>query len=139
MIASWAVNGEPVCTDPPITTTTKETKHASPDRPAEAKLDEFAQLWNRPLRRALYDPPPPKPEVKQLPPLQIELAGTIIEPANSMAIIRSQQGRTEYKRVGDTVGPPDGLGKIVEIGANEVVVERGQERITLGVQTKEFR
>jgi hypothetical protein len=102
-------------------------------------LKEFAQYWERPLRRALYDPPLPKPEVKQLPPLQLELLGTIIEPPNSMAIVRTEQGLTEYKRVGDTVGPADGPAKIVEIGPSEIVMERTSERVTLGTQTRNVR
>jgi hypothetical protein len=105
----------------------------------EPKREHFAALWDHPLRRVLYDPPPPKPEVKQLPPLRLELLGTILEPLNSMAIIRSEQGTIEYKRVGDVVGPGESPANVVEIGSESIIVERAAERITLGVQSKNRR
>jgi hypothetical protein len=100
---------------------------------------DFAKLCERPLRRALYDPQPPKLEVRQLPPLRLELLGTIIEESNSMAIVRSEQGSTQYKRIGDAIGPADSPANVVEITANSIIMERGKERITLKVQSKELR
>jgi len=105
----------------------------------EPTRDDFASLWDRPLRRALYDPPPPPPVVRELPPLGVELLGTIIEPDNSMALVRSEQGSVEYKRVGDIVGPVDSPASVVEIGAESIIVERAEERITLGVRGSERR
>jgi hypothetical protein len=138
-IMTWAFTNQPVQTHPAIKSDTEPQSDSATQQPEDAKLDYFVQFWDRPLRRALYDPPPPQPTIKQLPPLRVELAGTIIEPPNSMAIVRTEQGRTEYKRLGDLVGPADGPAKVIEIGANEIVVERASERITLGVQNKEFR
>jgi hypothetical protein len=107
--------------------------------PLGPSRDDFAQLWDRPLRRELYDPPPPKPLVKQLPPLRVELLGTILEAANSMAIVRSEQGRIEYKRAGDSVGPADSPAQLVEIGADSIVVVRADERVTLKVSESRRR
>lgn len=101
--------------------------------------EDFAQLWDRPLRRALYDPPPPKAVVRELPPLNVELLGTIIEAENSMAIVRTEQGRVEYKRVGESIGPTDSPASVVEIGPEEIVVERSAERISLHVRTTDLR
>lgn len=113
---------------------------ASPTENAnEPPHEALVKLCDRPLRKALYDPPPPKVEIKQLPPLHVELLGTIIEENNSMAIVRSEQGSVQYKRVGDALGPPESPANIIEISANSMVVERSQERVTLKVQSKELR
>lgn len=107
--------------------------------PQGPSRDDFAPLWDRPLRRALYDPPPPKPVVQQLPPLRVELLGTILEEANSMAIVRSEQGRVEYKRRGDSVGPADSPAELVEIQADAIVLVREDERVTLKVNDNRRR
>jgi hypothetical protein len=117
----------------------RTTVNTHPLDTAEPTPQDFLQLWGRPLRRPLYDPPPPKPEVKELPPLQLELLGTIIEPPNSIAIIRSGQGSSEYKRIGDQLGPADSPASLIEIGPSEIVVERSGQRITLGVQSRNVR
>ena len=100
---------------------------------------DFAQLWDRALRRPLYDQPPPKPEVRQLPPLRVEVLGTVLEDANSMAFVRGEKGNMETKRIGDTVGPAESPGKLVQITADAVVVEREQERITLKINSRDMR
>lgn len=101
--------------------------------------DEFAKSWDIPLRRPLYDAPPPKPEVRVPPPLAVELLGTIIEGDNSMAIIRSPQGGVEYKRTGDLVGPDGSQASIVEIRGDSIVLDRSEERIILAVRSQDQR
>jgi Tfp pilus assembly protein PilP len=87
----------------------------------------------------LYDPPPPKPEVKQLPPLSVELLGTILEGDNSIAMVRSEQGQVEYRRKGDFVGPVDSPALVVEIQSDAIVLDRAEERVTLKVLGSEQR
>jgi hypothetical protein len=99
----------------------------------EPSKESFAQLCAVQLRRPLYDPPPPAPEVRQLPPLQVQLLGTIIEGENSMAILRSEQGKVEYRKQGDAIGPVDSPATVVEIQGDAVVLNRAEERITLRV------
>jgi hypothetical protein len=101
--------------------------------------EHFAQLCNQPLRRVLYDPPPPRPEVRELPPLGIELLGTMLEGENSMAMVRTQQGQVEYKRSGDSIGPTDAPASILEITGDAIVLERSGERVTLIVRGSELR
>lgn len=110
-----------------------------PDATNAPSREDFAQLLDPPLRRVLYDPPPPQPEVKQLPPLQIELLGTIVEPANSMAMVRMAHGGVEYKRVGDAIGPADSPGNLVEIHGDSIIVERDSQRVTFRVRGTELR
>jgi hypothetical protein len=105
----------------------------------EPSREDFAQLLGRPLRRMLYDPPPPQPEVKQLPALQVELLGTIVEPENSMAMVRNAEGGVEYKRVGDAIGPSDSPGNLIEIHGDSIIVERDSQRITFRVRGTELR
>jgi len=103
----------------------------------EPTLADFEKLSDLALRRPLYDPPPPKVEVKQLPPLQIELLGTVIEPENSLAIIRSEQGSIAYKRVGDSLGPDGSAANIQEIEQDSIILKREEERITIRVKSNE--
>lgn len=99
--------------------------------------EELVALSSVRLRRPLYDPPPPRPVVKELPPLQVEVLGTILEDTNSVALVRGAQGGMEYKRVGDSVGPADSPAKLIEISGTAITVERGQERVTLRVNSSE--
>jgi hypothetical protein len=98
--------------------------------------EDFDSLCRIALRRPLYDPPPPKPEVRQLPPLNVQLLGTILEGENSMAMVRTEQGKTEYRRVGESFGPADSPATVVEIQSDGVVVDRASERLTLRVNNE---
>ena len=95
--------------------------------------DASRDIWNKRLRQPLYDAPPPQPIQKTLPPLQVALKGTIVEPGNSMAIIASPDGTIEYKKVGDPLGPPDGVAHLTEIHSDAILVERGDKTETLKV------
>jgi hypothetical protein len=119
--------------DNPTQTPKLNTEIVSAAKTRFPSRDEVLKLCDRPLRRPLYDPPPPKPEVKQLPPLQVELVGTIVEDTNSVALVKTEKGNVEYKRIGDEVGPVEGPAKVIEIKLDEVVLERAAERITLNV------
>ena len=94
-------------------------------------MEDFQGLWDLPLRRPVYDPPPqvvvretPKP-----PPLTIRLVGTIIEPDNRQAIIIHQGREMGFYRVGQTVEQA----KIIAIDTNSMEIEYFGERQTLTV------
>lgn len=90
------------------------------------------QLWGKPLRRPLYDPPPPPPPPKKkLPPLKVELMATIVEPGNSMAIVSLPDGITEYKTIGDTLGPKESPAELIKILADSIVLKREDQEVTL--------
>jgi hypothetical protein len=57
--------------------------------------------------------------------------GTIVEPGNSMAIVTVARGQTEYKRLGDKLGPEESPAELVEILEDAIVVEREGEKTTL--------
>ena len=140
-IVAWGIRPPAIS----LATTTKTAGNSQPDKTPTTKQqtqpsrEEFTPYLDRPLRQSLYDPPPPVPEVKQLPPLQVELLGTILEPENSMAIVRSQEGSVQYKRVGETIGPMDSPASVREILTDSIVVEREKERLTLKVRGGEIR
>jgi hypothetical protein len=111
------------------------SKNAGPtaDVIRQVASDSRRDIWTKRLRQPLYDAPPPQPVQKTLPPLQVALKGTIVEPGNSMAIIASPDGTIEYKKVGDPLGPPDGVGHLTEIHSDAILVERGDKTETLKV------
>lgn len=115
----------------------KDIRANATDAAHAPSREELIALCNVRLRRPLYDPPPPRPVVKELPPLQVEVLGTILEDTNSVALVRGAQGGMEYKRVGDSVGPADSPARLIEITDTAITVERGQERVTLRVNNSE--
>ncbi len=98
----------------------------------------------QPLRRPLYDPPPPKPKVKPSPPpapvvnkpppptaaprLEITLVGTIIEANNSLAIVADAAGEFDVK----------GEGQSLELSPEGITVAKIEsERVTVRYKGKE--
>lgn len=87
-------------------------------RPA-ASLDEVINLSLRPA-----------PTVKaQVVPLRIKLSGTIVDGANSQAMIVDGQGQTQFVKVGETVDDA----KVLSIQATSVEVESQGNKQTLEV------
>lgn len=75
-------------------------------------LESFPPLWQRPWRAPLYDAPPPivqAAEPAQPLPLNLRLAGTIIEPGRNRAMIVTPDGKMQFVRVGDKVGDAEVL------------------------------
>lgn len=101
------------------------------------RVDPKHPAWRLPLRRPLYDPPPPPPPqvvVKQLPPLQAKLLGTILEPGASRAMIELPGGTVEFRAEGEPLGPQD-PGAIVEaIEPDRVRIARGDEKTELTIE-----
>lgn len=118
---------------PPSVTPRSMTDNGSDALPP---LDEFTLLCQRKLQSPLYDPPPEPvaveeapPEPVRLPPLQITLLGTIVEPDRTVAMFATQGGHIELTRIGQTVSNAPNGPKVIDITADEVVVEYdGQQR-----------
>ena len=65
----------------------------------------YAMIYQRDVRRPLYDPPPvrvAKPTPRQ-PKLTIQLTGTVIEPGSAMGLFRTSDSRHKFAGVGDIV------------------------------------
>ncbi len=80
------------------------------DRPAEASalpLSKFEPIWKLDLRRPLADTLAPAPATTpavaaaRTPPPGMKLAGTIIEPERSLALLVGASGKVELKSIGD--------------------------------------
>lgn len=100
-------------------------------------LASFEAIWDRPLRRPLYDPPPPVPppvEKKPLPPLKAKLLATIIEPEGSQAMLELPNGAVVFRRVGEIVGPENPESQLTDIQAGLVIVKRGTDESRLTIE-----
>jgi len=100
---------------------------------------DFASVWERPLRRPLYDPPPPKPKPVEKPqpePIRATLVATMTNADNaalSHALIRLSNGQQVFLKVGQSLGPENKNVEIVEIQDGLVRVRRGKEELELKV------
>jgi hypothetical protein len=119
------------------TSPTRTAPQPSLDVNLAQRVDPKHPAWRLPLRRPLYDPPPPPPPqvvVKQLPPLQAKLLGTILEPGASRAMIELPGGAVEFRAEGEPLGPQD-PGAIVEaIEPDRVRIARGDEKTELTIE-----
>ncbi len=112
-----------VANNPPTTSTTdhadKTKTHTFRDSTDHAiDLNAMQRIWDLPLRKPLYDPPPPVVEVKKFvpPPLPVRLTGTIVEPGQTLAMLKHQNGKVEFCNIGHKVGEIE----VVEITDGQV-------------------
>jgi hypothetical protein len=106
-------------------------------RPSNSYLrSQFEAYWDRPLRRPLFDAPPPAPkhvEKKPLPPIRAKLLATMIESEDSTAILKLGRGEVVFRKVGEAIGEEDSDAKVAKIEPSFVVVRRGdgETRLTI--------
>lgn len=135
----WAVFGSPRDIREPAPRTADSS--SKPTQTAEGwfrcpELKDFEQVWQRRLRRPLFDPPPPAvvvvPTVAPQPPqLPIKLLGTAIEPEHSLAMLAVPPNAIEVCRVGDRIGESLNQVEILEIEADLVAVRSNGQKIVL--------
>lgn len=104
--------------------------------------NSFAALWERPLRRPLFDPPPPTLKVaeKKVPlPIRARLLATMIEPENSTAVLRLASGEVVFRKVGQPLGTDEPNAKIARIEAGSVSVSRNGDETRLLVDGQKSR
>jgi len=97
-------------------------------------LEAFRPIWEIDLRRPLVDPPPPQkppPPAPRLPPLRLQLVGTVQESGHSMALLANPQGVIEVKRVGELLGEGRAAAEVVAIQAEQVTVRYQNQDIQL--------
>jgi hypothetical protein len=107
-----------------------------------SETSDLAALVDRPLRRPLFDPPPPPPKVvekKVLPPIRARLVATMIEPENSIAVLRLASGGVVFRKVGEPLGTEEPNAKIARIEAGAVCVSREGDETRLVVDGQKSR
>lgn len=106
-------------------------KSPSDRAPTARALSEYACIYQRSLRKPLFDVvaaplavvAPPKP------PMTVTAVGTVMEPGFTYAMLRDKGGKVRYAAVGEEV---DGV-KVLVIGESGVTVEFAGDRIELSV------
>ncbi|QDU44556.1 hypothetical protein Mal52_30400 [Symmachiella dynata] len=105
---------------------------------------DFAAVWDRPLRRPLYDPPPPPkkapPPKPKPPPIRSQLRATMINArtaSKSMALIRLSSGNEVFRKVGEMLGnagDPDADVEVIKIEKGSIHVRRGEHSQEIKVE-----
>jgi hypothetical protein len=113
------------------------------DKPAGTRVGsrpvtavDFAAVWDRPLRKPLFDPPPPAPKVVEkrvLPPIRARLLATMIERDNSTAVLQLASGEVVFRKVGDVLGTAEPDARIAQIEAGAICVRRTGDETRLVV------
>lgn len=94
-------------------------------------LNDFRGLWDKPIRRTLYDPPPPPPPAAiPPPPLRLKLLGTVLESGRSEAILMTTNGEVKMLRAGAVVDNAT----VLTIGDAQITVHYHGQEITLTPQ-----
>jgi hypothetical protein len=107
-----------------------------------AAAGDLAGLLDRPLRRPLFDPPPPPAKIVEkriLPPIRARLLATMIEPDNSTAILKLANGEVVFRKVGQMLGTDEPTAKIARIEAGSVCVSREGDEMHLLVDGQKSR
>ena len=97
-------------------------------------MSSYAVVYQRALRKPLYDPkpivvrkaPPPKPK------LGVELVGTVVEPGFTYGLFRTKSGRTKLVTVG---GEIEGA-QLAGVRDGSATLRFNDELITLEVKPK---
>lgn len=98
---------------------------------------KFEEVWGKQLQRVLFDPPPPPPQVIEKPPpppLNVKLVGTMIDSANSQAIIQDQKQNVYFRSLGEAVTPAHPATTIEEILPNAITVRQQDDLTTLNIE-----
>ena len=107
-------------------------KTASTPLPDLAGLERVSQ---KPLQRALFDPPPPAPVIAHAPPPpQVRLLGTIIEPGRSLAVLGEPGGKTALRSAGQFVANTGNTVVVVRVETDQVVLKHLDREITVPLE-----
>lgn len=114
---------------PPANSQAGGAAASSPDDRPRLEPADFRDHWALDLHRPLYDPPPREPAAPAPPRLRLELLGTIVEPGDARALVRTSDGQVSFKREGDTA---DGA-RIEVIQETRIEVTYNDETIALSL------
>jgi hypothetical protein len=106
-----------------------ESAGTNTDAPVPS-LAQIEQLASLDLRRPLYDTPAAAAAPAQRPPLALKLAGTIVEPGHSRAVLVGPEGKVELKSVGQSVAGAE----VLRIDPESVTVRYLDQEVQLTLQ-----
>lgn len=113
------------------------TSHAQPAETESTAELRFHDVWEKPLQQVLFDPPPPPPKIVEKPPpppLNVKLLGTMIDAAESQAIIEDRQQNVFFRKRGEGVTPSQPEAIIDEILPTSINVRQEDQVTTLNME-----
>jgi len=102
------------------------------DDGSSRSLAHYRLIWERDLRRPLFDPPPTVAQTPPKPKLALTLLGTALEADAGYAMVKTADGKTRFCQVGDKVAEAE----ILAIGLDAVQVRFAGEILTLKRQVQ---
>ncbi len=121
---------------PPVT---RDARGIDPQVSALPTLAEFEGVWGLDLQRPLYDQPVAAapaagaaPTAKRAARLPYRLLGTAIEPGHNLAMLSADNGRIEFKAVGDRVGDAE----VIQITRGTVTLTYRGKQVQLSAAKK---
>lgn len=93
-------------------------------------LAQFGQVWRKPLRQPLFDPPvetkvAATTSVVRSAPIPVKLVGTAVEGKRSVAWLFVAPMTMEVRAVGETLGDPPNQIQVVDIRPDRVSLRHG--------------
>jgi len=106
----------------------------APDGDVTGPLSDYADIWQRDLRKPLHDPKPVAKAAKPAPKpkLAVRLMGTVLEPGFTYAMLRGKSGETKFVGVGQSL---DGA-EVVEVAVSSATVRFHGDLITLKIESE---
>lgn len=90
-------------------------------------LSAYAALSGRDFQQPLFDAPL---ESRPVPKPTVTLAGTVIQPGNTFALLKTKAGQVQWAAVGQTVEGAE----VLEITADSVKIKVAEDTYTLKVE-----
>ena len=125
------VADDPATSRPAVNTPQAQT---NPQPSNGLAKDQIKPVTDRHWRRRLFEPEPepePEPKEPEPPPLRVKLVGTIVEPNRTKAVLRTNDGRTLFKKVGQAIEGQPKPATLVGIEPELVKVKYAGEVVTL--------
>ena len=94
---------------------------------ATPPLTAYAAIYGRDLQQPLFDA---VPETRPLPKPTVTLVGTVIQPGNTFALLKTKAGQVQWAAVGQAVEGAE----VLEITADSATVRFAENTYTLKVE-----
>jgi hypothetical protein len=96
-------------------------------------IQDFAVIYQKDVRKPLFDAKPVAAEAPPPPKLSARLTGTVVEPGYTYAIFRTSAGETKLVRIGQSIEGAE----VTAINEASATVKYAGQELTLPVERKE--